>query len=608
MQGPAFFYTKPAGAPTSRPASEPSTRAKPLADPPPPAATRHPDERGRHETKPMTAEFLRLLAETPPALKQRRWLFVAPDQLNDGLGPLATEAPGDLGIVLVESSWKAAQRPYHKQKLALVLANQRHFALEQARRGVGVRYVFTDEPYGAALRAVAEEVGMLLALRPAERELRAELAPLVRDGLVELLEHDGWLTSEDDFRAAAKDGPPWRMDAFYRHVRRRTGLLMDERGKPLGGKFSHDADNRKPWRGEPEAPEPPRFEPDAVTREVGELIETRYAHHPGTLRLDELPATLDDAERSWAWARSTCLESFGPYEDAMSTRSASLFHTRISSLLNLHRLLPRRVLDDVVQMELPLASQEGFVRQLLGWREFVRHVHAHTDGFRELPNVEVPQDSRPGDGGFGRWRGEPWPSEGTPADGGAAPSTLAAEVPLPAAYWGEPSGLACLDHTVAEVLEHGYTHHIPRLMVLANIGTLLGVSPRELTDWFWVAFTDAYDWVVEPNVLAMGTYAAGDVMTTKPYVSGGAYLKRMGDFCGDCAFDPKRDCPLTRMYWAFLDRNAERLAGNHRVRVPLASLEKRDPQKREGDREVHRRVVAALERGEVLRPDALAEA
>ena len=556
----------------------------------------------------MTAEFLRALTDAPPALKQRRWLFVAPDQLNDGLGPLASEPADELGIVLVESAWKAAQRPYHKQKLALVLANQRHFALEQSRRGVAVRYLFTDQPYGSALREVAEELGALRALRPAERELRAELAPLAGEGLVELLDHDGWLTSEDDFRAAAGDGPPWRMDAFYRHVRRRTGLLMDERGKPLGGKFSHDADNRKPWRGEPEAPAPPGFEPDAVTREVGELVETRFAHHPGTLRLDELPATLEDAERSWAWARSACLESFGPYEDAMSTRSASLFHTRISSLLNLHRLLPRRVLDDVVQMDLPLGSQEGFVRQLLGWREFVRHVHAHTDGFRELPGVDVSQAERPGDGGFGRWRGEEWSAEVPPAAGGAAPSALDAGVPLPVAYWGERSGLACLDHTVTEVLEHGYTHHIPRLMVLANIGTLLGVSPRELTDWFWVTFTDAYDWVVEPNVLAMGTYAAGDVMTTKPYVSGGAYLNRMGDFCSGCAFDPKRDCPLTRMYWAFLDRNAERLAGNPRVRVPLAALAKRDPGKRAGDLEVHRRVVAALGNGQELRPDALAEA
>jgi len=556
----------------------------------------------------MTAEFLRALTDAAPARTQRRWLFVAPDQLNDGLGPLGTEPPEGLGVVLVESTWKAAQRPYHKQKLALVLANQRHFALEQSRRGVLVRYVFTHLPYGGALREVVAELGALRALRPAERELRAELAPLVRDDLVELLEHDGWLTNEADFRAAAGDGPPWRMDAFYRHVRRRTGLLMDDRGKPLGGKFSHDADNRKPWRGEPEAPEPPRFEPDAITREVGQLVETRFAHHPGALRLAELPATLDDAERSWAWARAACLESFGPYEDAMSTRSASLFHTRISALLNLHRLLPRRVLDDALDMDLPLGSLEGFVRQVLGWREFVRHVHGHTDGFRALASGSVAEAPRPGDGGYGRWRGEAWSPDVTSAAGGASPSALHADVALPAAYWGERSGLACLDHTVAEVLEHGYTHHIPRLMVLANIGTLLGISPRELTDWFWVTFTDAYDWVVEPNVLAMGTFATGDVMTTKPYVSGGAYLERMGDFCGVCAFDPKRDCPLTRMYWAFLDRNATRLANNPRVRVPLAALGKRAPEKRAGDREVHRRVVAALERREVLRPDALADA
>lgn len=552
----------------------------------------------------MTAEFARQLAAIRPAPKQRRWLLVAPDQLTDALGPLADEPAEELGIVLVESTWKAAQRPYHKQKLALVLANQRHFALEQARRGVEVRYLFTRQAPGAALREVARELGPLGALEPAERELREELAPLVADGLLELLPHGGWLTTDEDFERACPGDGPWRMDAFYREVRRRTGVLMDGRGKPVGGRFSFDGENREPWRGEPAAPAPPRFEPDAITREVGELVETRFARHPGRLDLTELPATREDAERLWAWARESCLPLFGPHEDAFSEASRSLFHTRISALLHLHRLLPARVLEDVLAMELPLASQEGFVRQLLGWREFVRHVHRRTDGFRHLGGRAVPEAEAPGDGGWSRWSGEAWATEaaGPRAAGGALPAALDASVPLPPAYWGAPSGLRCLDHTVSEVLESGYTHHIPRLMVLANLGTLLGVSPRELTDWFWVAFIDAYDWVVEPNVLGMGTFAAGELMTTKPYISGAAYLDRMGDLCRGCRFHPKKDCPITRLYWACLDRNAERLATNPRMRVPLASLAKRDPQKREHDRRVHAHVVAELSAGRELHP------
>lgn len=462
----------------------------------------------------------------------RRWLFVAYDQLSERLGPLAREDPRDLGIVLVEAPWKAARRPYHKQKLALVLANLRHFALEQAGRGVAVRHAVSPGLYRDALAPLARELGPLRALEPAERELRADLAPLVGSGALEVVPHDGWLTTPEQFRAGAGGAPPWRMDAFYRHVRRATGILM-EGGKPRGGKWSFDAENRKAWRGSPPAPAPPRFRPDAVTAEVGELVAARFAAHPGELDLEALPATAGDADELWEWAKRECLPHFGPFEDAMARSAAGLFHTRISPLLNLQRLLPRRVVDDALGLGLPLASLEGFVRQILGWREFVRHVHRETDGFRRLPGRSVPVASEPGDGGYARWAGHPWSREPAPRelDGGACPDELAATAPLPPAFWGRPSGLACLDSVVRDVWANAWSHHITRLMVLSNLATLLGVSPRELTDWFWVAYADAYDWVVEPNVLAMGTYAAGEVMTTKPYVSGSAYIDRMSDHC-----------------------------------------------------------------------------
>ena len=187
-------------------------------------------------------------------------------------------------------------------------------------------------------------------------------------------------------------------------------------------------------------------------------------------------------------------------------------------------------------------------------------------------------------------------------DGDAAPSALEADRPLPPAYWGEASGLHCLDHVVAGVWAEGYGHHITRLMVLANLATLLDVSPRELTDWFWVAYTDAYDWVVEPNVLGMGTFAVGDLMVTKPYVSGAAYIDRMGDFCAGCAFDPKRDCPITDLYWAFLDRHRQRLSRNPRLGLALASLGKLDPALRRRDQAAFRWASERLEAGEILHP------
>ncbi len=546
--------------------------------------------------------FARALEERQPASREgRRWLFVPYDQLTDAVGPLSRAQPGEVGIVVMESPWKAARRPYHKQKLALVLANLRRFALEQAERGVAVRHVVGRGPFREALGSLARELGPLGMMEAAERELRRDLAPLVRDGSIEVDPHEGWLTSYAQFRES-QEGPPWRMDAFYRRVRGDTGILMKD-GSPEGGKYSFDPENRESWDGEPPAPEPPTFPGDPVKEEAVELVREAFGGHPGELRPELLPTSAGDAERLWVWALESCLPHFGPFEDAMSTASRGLFHTRISPLLNLHRLLPRRIVEDVAGLEVPLQSREGFVRQVLGWREFVRHVHRATDGFREIPGVDVEVLAEPGDGGHARWRGED-PSE-DPAegpDGGAAPSFLGPGRPLPVAYWEGASGLQCLDRVVSEVWEEGWSHHITRLMVLSNVGLLLDTSPRELTDWFWVAYVDAYDWVVEPNVLGMGTFAAGDLMTTKPYVSGANYIRKMSDYCGECAFDPRRDCPLTDLYWAFLARYEEALDGLGRMALPLASMRKRDPERREADREIFEWARETLDAGQRLSP------
>lgn len=550
--------------------------------------------------------FRRKLAEHRADSRGRRWLFIPYDQLTDSIGPLAREDPKTLGIVLMENPWKAARRPYHKQKLALILANLRHFALEQATRGVAVRHLVAHGPYRTALEPLVSELGTIRIMAPAERELRADLQPLVDAGGLELIPHEGWLTTHDEFRAGAGEGPPWRMDAFYRYVRRKTGILM-EGGKPAGGKYSFDRENRLPWRGNPRPPALPTFPLDPIKREVGRLIDSTFGAHPGHLDLSTLPATATDADSLWSWAKRECLPTFGPYEDAMSVQSTGLFHTRVSSLVNIHRLPPARLVADVIGMDLPLPSKEGFVRQVLGWREFVHHVHVATDGFREISGGNISVASDPGDGGYRRWTGKHWTSRtlsGDP-DGGAQPSFLGGEGPLPPAYWGQESGFACLDRIISDVWTEGYSHHITRLMVLCNLATLLDVSPRQLTDWFWAAYTDAYDWVVEPNVLGMGTFAVGELMTTKPYVSGAAYILRMSDYCDGCSFDPKASCPFTNLYWAFHDRHKALLERNARLRMPMVSLGRRPVGQRHYDESVFRAVSETLLRGDVMRPEKL---
>jgi deoxyribodipyrimidine photolyase-related protein len=382
------------------------------------------------------------------------------------------------------------------------------------------------------------------------------------------------------------------MDAFYRLVRRESGWLMDDDGKPLGGKFSFDAENREAWKGDPPAATPPEFSSDAVTEEVAELVTERFAKHPGELHLASLPASRRQASALWSWAKRECLPRFGPYEDAMSTRSRTLFHTRVSALVHLHRLLPRKLVEEACALDIELRSKEGFVRQLLGWREFMRHVHEQTRGFRCMPD------------GFT----DPRRVQETESEGGTSPSHLGAHEPLPPAYWGKPSGMACLDEVVRSVWDEAYSHHITRLMVLANIGTLLDVSPRELTDWFWVAYTDAYDWVVEPNVLAMGTFGVGPLLTTKPYISGAAYIDRMSDYCKGCAFDPKKSCPITPLYWAFLHRHRDQLEENPRLRMPYATLRKRSETKRGRDVRVFNYVREKLGAGERLSLDEMEQA
>jgi len=529
------------------------------------------------------SRFLKALVKV--ASKVENWHFVAYDQLNQELLPEFNSA-SSLGLVFVETSWKANRIPYHKQKLALLLSNQRHFALEMQALGHPIKYLFSDKDYAEVLNLFFNQYGPFSATMPAELTLRRSLEPLEASGALTYQEHKGWLTTREDFLSSVGSKPPWRMDKFYRNIRKSRSILLDENAKPLGGSWSLDDQNRLPWDGAVELPSTPVFNPDEVTKEVIAMIEEKFSHHPGEIVSTNLPASKKEAEHLWNWAKSTVMHWFGPYEDAMTLQHKTLFHTTFSSLLNLNRLLPTHLLSDTLELDIPLNSKEGFVRQIIGWREFVHHVHEVTNGF-EVESQSI--KSRSGAG----WEGD-WASSRT------TPNVLEQTIGLPPAYWGEKSGMLCLDNAVSDVVETGYTHHIPRLMVLANIGNLLGINPRELTDWFWAMFTDAYDWVVEPNVLAMGTYAVGDVMTTKPYISGTPYIKKMGDYCGDCSLHFKKTCPLSDMYWNFLEENQEHFSNNHRMSMPMRALAKRQQETKNKSKAITAYVRKQLSKGQKL--------
>jgi len=537
----------------------------------------------------------------PRAAPAKGSVVVLSDQLSLEFGALRTADPKTTRVVLLESGEWLSRRPYHRQRLAWILLSQRKFALEAADAGFEVVVLRGNAPMVDLLRE-ARRLAPFVMTEPAERESRAEFGPLVGEGLLEVAVHDGFLTTADDLDAA-RTSEGFRMDRFYQGVRKRTGILM-EGGKPIGGKYSFDAENRRRWDGTPTAPTPPTFPATLIREEVVAEIETNFADHPGTLDISTIPAQRAEIDAMWSWAKRMCLPNFGPYEDAMSRRSRGVFHTRISPLLNLHRLMPERVVRETLALDLPIASKEGFVRQIVGWREFVYQVHRATDGFRSGAAAGERPLPAPGDGGFARWAGMPWRPKAPPPpgiDGGARPNAMAADIGVPQAWWGRASGLACLDHVVEDVWAEGWSHHITRLMVLANLATLAGVSPRDLCDWFWIAYVDAWDWVVEPNVLGMATFGYTG-MTTKPYVSGSAYLEKMGDSCSSCALTPGKDCPVGPMYWAFLTRNAAFLGDNPRMKLAMASCRGRTDAQRAHERGVFVALREVLVRGEPYRP------
>lgn len=506
--------------------------------------------------------FFRDIAAFRPTSKRRprRWVFIPYDQLRDD-HPLLRDGPREVGVIYIETAAKPARRPYHKQKLVLLLAAMRHHALARGRAGHAVIYWFSHAWYDRALDEVGARFGIdrIDCLAPAEREVRE---PLARMELVHLLPNTLFITDTAFYRSVFRRPGQRRLETFYRAARRRTGVLM-EGEEPVEGRWNFDEDNRQPWKGKPTVPARPRFAPDEVTREVIDLIAQRYPDAFGEVEAFDWPVTAHDAQRAADHFFDALLAHFGPYEDAMALGEPALFHSLLSASINLGLLDPlvlcKRAEHAWRAGAAPLASVEGFIRQILGWREFVRHVfEEHADEYFSMNALEA---------------------------------TLA----LPDWYWGKTSGMRCIDDTVQSVVRTGHSHHITRLMVLSNLATLLGVNPQALNEWFWFAYVDAYDWVVTPNVVGMGSFADGGIFATKPYIASGRYIRKMGpSLCANCRYDSARSdgpgaCPFNHLYWDFLERNGKAFEGNPRMTMPLRGLARLDA----ATREDHRREAQA---------------
>ncbi|MGK6323385.1 cryptochrome/photolyase family protein [Sphingomonas sp. DT-51] len=498
------------------------------------------------------------------------------DQLSHTLASLREVDRADAVVLMMEVWDEATYVRHHKKKIALIFSAMRHFAAALRDDGWTVDYVtldaegstrsFSGEVARAATRHCADAIRTVAAGEYRVRQHQDEWAG--QTGLpVEILEDDRFVCPLPDFYAWAQRAGEKRMEFFYREMRRRTGLLMTADGKPEGGQWNFDHDNRAaPTKGR-NYPAPLRFAPDETTRAVLALVAERFGGHFGALEPFALPVTRAQALAALDQFVEEALPDFGRYQDAMVAGQDYLFHSSLSLCLNLGLLDPVEVCTAAVRAyergNVPINSAEGFVRQIIGWREYMRGMY-----WWDMPRF-------------------------------AERNALAATRPLPDFYWTGATDMRCLAEAVDQTRREAYAHHIQRLMVLGNFALLAGVDPAAVSDWFLVVYFDAYEWVELPNVIGMSQFADGGVIASKPYVASGAYIDRMSDYCGRCRYDVKRKtgegaCPFNALYWDFVARHEERFARNQRMRNVYATWRRFDDARRGEYRESARQFLETL--------------
>lgn len=464
------------------------------------------------------------------------------------------------GIWMAEVPEETSKVGSHKVRTLYFLSAMRHFCVELKQKGYAVTY--------STLKENADTPNFHAALKRDLERLRPETVRVVLPGeyavlqtlkqtvsafgrSLEILPDRHFICDPDEFRAHAHGRKQLRMEYFYRDMRKKTALLIEDDGKPSGGKWNYDAANRKafPASGPPEIPTAIRFPPDEITREVRDEVEDIFPDNVGDTRTFDWPVTPEQALEALDDFIAHRLMLFGDYQDAMWAGKAFLFHTRLSCALNVKLIDPLTVCRKIEQTwrahpgKIPLEAAEGLIRQILGWREYVRGIY---------------------------WMHMPEYLEG---------NALEALQPLPSFYWSGDTRMACMQDALRQTLKFGYAHHIQRLMVTGLYALLLGVNPKDVHEWYLAVYLDAVEWVELPNTLGMSQYGDGGRMASKPYVASGKYIDRMSNYCGNCPFDPgkrtgKDACPFTVLYWDFLERHAEKFQSHPRMKLQVRNLDR----------------------------------
>jgi deoxyribodipyrimidine photolyase-related protein len=510
----------------------------------------------------------------------RNLIIILGDQLNADAAALDGFDPLKDAIWMAEVAQESTRIWSSKTRTTVFLSAMRHFRDALRLRGWTVFYRELTlsggawmEAEGSPVASGAETFSAALAesmkrlkpkkwimVEPGEWGVSEEirLAAVTAGIPLEMREDRHFLCSHGQFDAHAQGRKQLRMEFFYREMRQRHAVLMEE-GKPAGGAWNFDSENRQSFGkvGPPLHSPPHRFAPDAITREVVAIVNKRFTSHPGDLAEFDWPVTAEEAELALKDFITHRLSEFGDWQDAMWTTEPWLFHSRLSAAMNLKLLDPRRVIaaaeNEWKQGRAPLAGVEGFIRQILGWREYVRGIYWHNmPGYVEL-------------------------------------NALGADQPLPKFYWNGETKMACLRDALGQTLRLGYAHHIQRLMVTGLYALMFGVRPREVHEWYLAVYVDAIEWVELPNTLGMSQHADGGLMASKPYIATGKYIQRMSNYCSGCPYDPAKStgptaCPLTTLYWDFLMQHEHMLRKNQRMALQVRNLARLDEPQREAIR------------------------
>ena len=493
-------------------------------------------------------------------MNSKNGILILGDQLSWRHPLLLDAAPADTVIILAEVAEEVTYVRHNRHKIALIFSAMRHFAQALEARGFTVQYSRLKDNVPSLLAACeqAREIWSLTALHicePGEYRLAAQMTNWEKSLGIAVTVHEDtrFLSSRADFALWAEGRKQLRMEYFYRDMRKRYRLLM-EGEQPEGGKWNYDADNRQGWRGQTDIPERPAPILDAVTREVTEEVAAAFPTNPGDLSTFRWAVTAEDAEKELVWFCEHALPHFGSYQDALAEASPWLFHGLISMYLNCGLLEPLPVCERVEAAyrrgHCSLAAAEGFIRQVLGWREYVRGLY-----WLKMPD-------------YGEL------------------NALDATRKLPDWFWTGETQMRCLSRAIKQSLDLGYAHHIQRLMVIGNFALLAGLDVQAVCDWYLGVYLDAFEWVELPNTLGMALFADGGIMASKPYAASGKYIQKQGDHCQACPYDPKqvtgdRACPYNSLYWHFIDRHSDSLSQNPRMGLIMGGWRKRAAADRE---------------------------